>query len=145
MFRNECLPPPTLGGPLQPFLTPEQFWPSIVFNPAAASAFLLGLPWHNHHHHHHQAGQPSPYQSSIHKALSQRLITVNQQWPAAAQTSSSEPHSPSSAASSTGSPEPPPSPIQEFVEIVAAAEGQSSPDRDSAAAVSTCLSPVQSV
>lgn len=143
MFRNECLPPPALGGPLQPFLTPEQFWPSIVFNPAAASAFLLGLPWHNHHHHHNQAGQPSPYQSSIHKALSQRLITANQHWPAAAHTSpSSEPHSPSSAASSAGSPEPPLSPVQDFVDI--AAEDQSSPDRDTAVTVS-CLSPVQSV
>lgn len=102
LFRNDCLPvAPSLGGPL-PFLTPEQFWPSIVFNPAAASAFLLGLPWHHHH-----AAQPSAtaaaasYQSSVHKALSERIITANQ-WPAAAlQTSSSEPHSPSSAGSSS--------------------------------------------
>ncbi|KAF0769379.1 retinal homeobox protein Rx3 [Aphis craccivora] len=95
---------PALGGPL-PFLTPEQFWPSIVFNPAAASAFLLGLPWHHHH-----AAQPSAtatagsYQSSVHKALSERIITANQ-WPAVAlQTSSSEPHSPSSAGTSSPAP-----------------------------------------
>jgi len=102
VFRNDCLSvAPTLGGPL-PFLTPEQFWPSIVFNPAAASAFLLGLPWHHHH-----AAQPSAtaaaasYQSSVHKALSERIITANQ-WPAVAlQTSSSEPHSPSSAGTSS--------------------------------------------
>lgn len=103
VFRSDCMPAaPALGGPL-PFLTPEQFWPSIVFNPAAASAFLLGLPWHHHHH----AAQPSAtaaaasYHSSVHKALSERIITANQ-WPAAAlQTSSSEPHSPSSAGSSS--------------------------------------------
>ncbi|XP_050519803.1 aristaless-related homeobox protein-like [Daktulosphaira vitifoliae] len=84
MFRNECLTQSGLG-PL-PFLSPEQFWPNIVFNPTAASAFLLGLPWHTH-----------SYQSSMHKALSQR-INPNK-WPT--QTSSSEPHSPSSSSSSS--------------------------------------------
>lgn len=135
VFRTECLPPPALGGSL-PFLTPEQFWPNIVFNPAAASAFLLGLPWHHH-------AQPSPtYQSSIHKALSQRIMTAGNQWPVAAQTSSSEPHSPSSAESST-SPAPL-SPVREFAESTVATTnvtGIASPDRDGDAPDGICPSP----
>lgn len=127
VFRNDCLPvAPALGGPL-PFLTPEQFWPSIVFNPAAASAFLLGLPWHHHH-----AAQPSAtaaaasYQSSVHKALSERMITANQ-WPAAAlQTSSSEPHSPSSASSSSPAAlSPAHEPSVDAATVTAAAENRS--------------------
>jgi len=127
VFRNDCLPvAPSLGGPL-PFLTPEQFWPSIVFNPAAASAFLLGLPWHHHH-----AAQPSAtaaaasYQSSVHKALSERIITANQ-WPAAAlQTSSSEPHSPSSAGSSSPAAlSPLHEPSMDAATVTAAAESRS--------------------
>lgn len=59
VFRNECLTAPALqaGSPL-PFLAVDQFWPSIVFNPAAASAFLFGLPWHQHQNRLHAAAQP---------------------------------------------------------------------------------------
>lgn len=145
VFRNECLPPPAIGGPLPFPLTADQFWPSLVFNPAAASAFLLGLPWHHH------AAQPpsSSYQSPVHKALSQRIVTANQSWPAAAaaaavaavasaQTSSSEPHSPSSRASSVCSPAPM-SPAQDNVGAVAASD----PDGGSGSGDDTamCLPP----
>ncbi|XP_050427276.1 retinal homeobox protein Rx1-like [Adelges cooleyi] len=127
MFRGECLPQPGLAGPL-PFLSPEQFWPNIVFNPAAASAFLLGLPWHAH-----------PYQSTVHKALSQRMAVG--QW--SIQTSSPEPHSPSSSSSS---PVPRSPRVPEPVDIESTGDDAAEQDRRQSPPVRrSCSPPVATV